>query len=88
MPTIYMKEMLSDWLAAGRTYMGKSFKVKDEYKWMQSRNEVLCKMLHGSTNMKIRELMPIMEILDEPGNLLKKIIKIRKKVKLFDKNGK
>ena len=85
MPSIYMKEMLSDWLAAGRTYVGKSFKIKDEYKWMQSRNEILCKMLHSSTNMKIRKLISILEILDDSGNLIKKINKIRKEVKKFDK---
>lgn len=29
----YVRELVADWLAAGRTYNGKGFTIDDELKW-------------------------------------------------------
>lgn len=39
MPYEYVMEMLADWFAAGRTYKGKSFKIKDEVEWWQEKRK-------------------------------------------------
>lgn len=39
MPEKYVKEMICDYLAAGRAYMGKSFTFQSEWIWWQNKNK-------------------------------------------------
>lgn len=41
MPYEYVMEMLADWFAAGRTYKGKDFTVKDEVTWWDNKKHVI-----------------------------------------------
>lgn len=77
MPYKYVKEMVADWLAAGRTYKGKSFNIQDEYGWLQSNNMIIAKLLHPSTNLKVREIMEIMKEIED-SNFFMKIYKFGK----------
>ena len=38
MPKKYLKEMLADYLGAGRAYMGKDFTYLKELKWWKQKN--------------------------------------------------
>lgn len=43
-PYEYLMEMMADWFAAGRTYIGKSFTIADEFtwwKWKKSTNPAI-----------------------------------------------
>ena len=43
-PYKYLMEMMADWFAAGRTYIGKSFTIADEFawwKWKKSTNPAI-----------------------------------------------
>lgn len=37
MPLNCILEMIADWFAAGRTYKGKDFKIKDEVEWWENK---------------------------------------------------
>lgn len=37
MPTKYVKELICDWIAAGRTYYGKDFTFQKEYNYVQTK---------------------------------------------------
>ena len=37
MPLDCILEMIADWFAAGRTYKGKDFKIKDEVEWWENK---------------------------------------------------
>lgn len=39
MPYKYVMEMMVDWLAAGRTYQGKSFNIPNQNKWWENKKK-------------------------------------------------
>lgn len=49
MPFKYVVELLADYLAAGRTYNGKSFTLEGEYKWWQRKLEYDNPKMHPVT---------------------------------------
>lgn len=46
-PYKYLMEMMADWFAAGRTYMGKDFTVQDEITWWKWKREAIA--IHPAT---------------------------------------
>ena len=46
-PYKYLMEMMADWFAAGRTYVGKSFTVQDEVTWWKWKRESIA--IHPAT---------------------------------------
>lgn len=55
MPEKYVREMVADWMAAGRTYNGKSFTVNDEIKWWNDYKDK--KFIHPKTKERITEIL-------------------------------
>ena len=53
--TVYVRELVADWLAAGRTYNGKGFTIDDELKWWHDCKDL--KFIHPNTKKRITELM-------------------------------
>jgi len=53
-PEKYVKELVADWMGAGRAYCGKSFTVDDEIKWWNNCKDA--KFIHPKTKEKIAEL--------------------------------
>ena len=48
-PYKYVLEMIADYLAAGKTYQGKSFTFKSEYEWWKSQRQL--RNMHEDTKM-------------------------------------
>ena len=55
MPEKYVRELVADWFAAGRTYNGKEFTIDDELKWWNDCKD--SKFIHPNTKKRITELM-------------------------------
>ena len=58
-PEKYVRELVADWLAAGRTYSGKGFTVDDELKWWNDCKD--SKFIHPNTKKRITELMTMLK---------------------------
>ena len=54
-PEKYVRELVADWFAAGRTYNGKEFTIDDELKWWNDCKD--SKFIHPNTKKRITELM-------------------------------
>ena len=54
MPEKYVKELVADYMAAGRTYNGKSFTIDDEIKWWNNCKD--SKFIHPKTKELITKL--------------------------------
>ena len=53
-PEKYVKEMIADYMAAGRTYNGKSFTIDDEIKWWNNCKDF--KFIHPKTKELITKM--------------------------------
>ena len=58
-PYEYLMEMMADWFAAGRTYIGKDFTLQDEVNWWKWKRESIT--IHPATLEWINEFMKDME---------------------------
>jgi hypothetical protein len=61
MPYKYTVEMLCDWLAAGKTYHGKSFTYKDELAWWGTFKRDRVKM-HPATREYISSMLTVLAV--------------------------
>lgn len=62
-PYEYLMEMMADWFAAGRTYIGKSFTVQDEVTWWKRKRESIA--IHPATLEWIDLLMKEIEFFSD-----------------------
>ena len=62
-PYEYLMEMLADWFAAGRTYIGKKFTLQDEVTWWYWKRESIA--IHPATLDWIDAFMKDMEFWDD-----------------------
>lgn len=58
MPYKYVLEMVADYLAAGRTYNGKSFIFEQEYDWWLKNKSV--KKMHGDTKAMVTVILNLL----------------------------
>jgi len=56
MPEKYVREMIADWLGAGRAYEGKYPDPKN-WTWYETNKERIFKQLHPSTQKKVSEII-------------------------------
>ena len=54
-PEVYVRELVADWMAAGRTYCGKGFKVQNEIDWWNACKDT--KFIHPKTKKRITKLL-------------------------------
>ena len=54
-PYKYVLEMIADYLAAGRTYQGKSFTLNGEYEWWLKQKDI--RKMHPYTSIIITEIL-------------------------------
>ena len=54
-PYKYLMEMMADWFAAGRTYVGSDFTVQDEINWWKWKRETIA--IHPATIEWIDQFM-------------------------------
>ena len=62
-PYEYLMEMLADWFAAGRTYIGKNFTLQHEVKWWYLKRETIA--IHPATIEWIDQFMKDMVFWDD-----------------------
>jgi hypothetical protein len=62
-PYEYLMEMLADWFAAGRTYVGKKFTLQHEVAWWYLKRESIA--IHPATIEWIDQFMKDMEFWDD-----------------------
>ena len=62
-PYEYLMEMMADWFAAGRTYIGKNFTVQDEITWWKSKRESIA--IHPATLEWIDQFMKEIEFFSD-----------------------
>ena len=62
-PYKYLMEMMADWFAAGRTYIGKNFTVQDEVTWWKSKRESIA--IHPATLEWIDQFMKEIEFFSD-----------------------
>ena len=55
MPEKYVRELVADWLAAGRTYNGRSFTIYDEIDWWENSKDY--KLINDNTKYRISEIL-------------------------------
>ena len=58
MPYKYVLEMVADYLAAGRTYNGKSFTFEQEYDWWLKNSHA--KKMHGDTKAMVHVILNLL----------------------------
>ena len=62
-PYKYLMEMMADWFAAGRTYIGKDFTLQDEVAWWKWKREAIA--MHPAAIEWIDQFMKDMEFWDD-----------------------
>lgn len=62
-PYKYLMEMMADWFAAGRTYIGKNFTLQDEVNWWKWARKSIA--IHPATIEWIDQFMKDMEFWDD-----------------------
>ena len=62
-PYEYLMEMMADWFAAGRTYIGKNFTVQDEITWWKWKRESIA--IHPATLEWIDQFMKEIEFFSD-----------------------
>ena len=76
MPEKYKLEMLADYLAAGKVYMGESFTYKAEYDWLKNKLEKSPKM-HSDVRCFLEISMKCLQLDDDKGfPIIKNLAKI------------
>ena len=69
-PDKYVRELIADYIAAGKTYQGNNFTYKNEYEWWLKKKETL--LLHPDTEELITH---IFKRLSEDGEIWFKVFK-------------
>lgn len=67
-PYKYVLEMIADYLAAGKTYQGKSFTFKGEYEWWKSQRQL--RNMHENTKMFLDIVFKYLALYGFDGDLI------------------
>lgn len=77
MPNKFIKELVADWLAAGKLY-NKNFSIDDELKWINKNNDVIKNIAHPETYHKILIILNILKKTEFTKDMVEKRIIFKK----------
>ena len=69
MPEWAVREMVADWMAAGRAYEG-SWPIPQDWQWLKKNLHRICQRLHRDSQRRLRTLLHDMHVFPQPCDYL------------------